>query len=179
MLVTCGIGKVNAAVAATRLALVERVRFLLVVGTAGALVPLDGDCFAISAAVQGDYGAVHPTGFVHYEPGAWPMGAATVEAFVAAPLDVDLPRARIVSGDAFIACPDHAQRLRDGLAAELVDMETAAVAQVAALHAIPWAAIKATTDAADDPSGGDFTTNLIAAAQRAGRAAEIAIANGL
>ena len=53
------------------------------------------------------------------------------------------------------------------------------MAQVAALHGLPWAAIKATTDDADDPSGGDFTANLSAAARRAGEAAEAAIANGL
>jgi adenosylhomocysteine nucleosidase len=178
-LITCGIGKVNASIAATRLIVSERVRFLLVVGTAGALTMLDSDCFLISAAVQGDYGAVHPAGFVHYAPGAWPIGDATVEAFAAAPLPLALPRARIVSGDAFVACPDHAGRLRDGLKADLVDMETAAVAQVAHLHGVPWAAIKATTDSADDPSGGEFTANLVAAAGRAATAAQFALANGL
>ncbi len=58
------------------------------------------------------------------------------------------------------------------LEADVVDMETAAIAQFAATIGVPWAGIKATTDDANHESAGDFHTNLRAAAARAARAME-------
>ena len=52
-----------------------------------------------------------------------------------------------------------------------MDMETAALAQMAKLLDVPWAGIKATTDNANGESSGDFHTNLEAAAKRAADAA--------
>jgi adenosylhomocysteine nucleosidase len=173
----CGVGKVNAAMAATLLATLHHADMLMIIGTAGKLSMLAGDCFVIHEAVQGDYGAQRPNGFIHYTAGSWPIGPAVVEAFLARPLpDIGLPMARIVTGDAFVECPDHSVRLRDGLAGDLVDMETGALAQVAVRLGLPWAAIKATTDDANGESAGDFEDNLLAAARRAAQAAEQAIA---
>lgn len=78
-----------------------------------------------------------------------------------------LPQARIATADCFVKCPDRSGYLRDVLKADLVDMETAAVAQIAALLDIPWAGIKAVTDGADGNSSGDFHANLERAANRA------------
>lgn len=169
----CGVGKVNAAIAATMLATVHRAELLVIVGTAGKLSGIAGDCFLIHEAVQGDYGAQRPEGFTHYTAGSWPIGPARVEAFLAHPLpDVGLPRARIVTGDAFVECPDHSLRLREGLSGDLVDMETGALAQTAVRLGLPWAAIKATTDDANGASAGDFQANLLRAARRAAEAVE-------
>jgi adenosylhomocysteine nucleosidase len=174
--VCSGIGKVNAGVAATVLALRYEVELLLVVGTAGKLSTIEGDCFMITEAVQGDYGAQRPGEFVHYTAGSWPIGPAEVVHFAAIPLpDVGLPNARIVSGDAFVECADHGAGLRDRLGGDLVDMETAAVAQAAARLGLPWAAIKATTDDANGESVGDFNANLKRAAWLAAAALERAI----
>jgi adenosylhomocysteine nucleosidase len=171
-----GIGKVNAAVAATVLALRYDVDLLLVVGTAGKLSAIAGDCFMITEAVQGDYGAQRPGEFVHYTAGSWPIGPAEVVHFAAEPLpDVGIPKARIVSGDAFVECPEHGAGLRDRLGGDLVDMETAAVAQAAGRLGLPWAAIKATTDDANGESVGDFNANLARAAGLAAAALERAI----
>jgi adenosylhomocysteine nucleosidase len=171
-----GIGKVNAAVAATALALRFDVDLLLVVGTAGKLSGIAGDCFMITEALQGDYGAQRPGEFVHYTAGSWPIGPAEVLYFQAEPLpDIGLPTARIVSGDAFVECPDHGAGLRDRLGGDLVDMETAAVAQAAGRLGLPWAAVKATTDDANGESAGDFKTNLARAAGQAAAALERAI----
>ena len=57
--------------------------------------------------------------------------------------------------------------MRDVLNADLVDMETAAVAQISAKLGTAWAGIKAVTDGANSDSSGDFHTNLAAAAMRA------------
>ena len=169
----CGVGKVNAATAATVLALGHGADLLMIIGTAGKLSDIAGDCFLIDEAVQGDYGAQRPGGFAHFTAGSWPIGEARVEAFRAHPLpDVGLPRARIVTGDAFVECPDHSLRLREGLGGDLVDMETGALAQTARRLGLPWAAIKATTDDANGASAGDFQSNLRRAARRAAEAAE-------
>jgi adenosylhomocysteine nucleosidase len=171
-----GIGKVNASVAATVLTLRYEVDLLLVVGTAGKLSAIPGDCFMITEAVQGDYGAQRSREFVHYTAGSWPIGPAEIVHFAAHPLpDVGIPSARIVSGDAFVECPDHSAGLRDRLGGDLVDMETAAVAQAAGRLGLPWAAIKAATDDANGESAGDFNANLARAAGLAAAALERAI----
>lgn len=174
----CGVGKVNAAIAATMLAVLSHAELLMIIGTAGKLSDKPGDCFLIHEAVQGDYGAQRAEGFTHYTAGSWPIGPASVEAFLAHPLpDIGLPPARIVTGDAFVECPDHSLRLREGLGGDLVDMETGALAQVARRLGLPWAAIKATTDEANGASAGDFQANLLRAARRAAEAAERSIAS--
>lgn len=172
----CGVGKVNAALAATVLASLHHAELLMIIGTAGKLSAIEGDCFVIHQAVQGDYGAQRPEGFTHYTAGSWPIGPARVEAFLAKPLpDIGLSQVRIVTGDSFVECPDHSLRLREGLGGDLVDMETGALAQVAVRLGLPWAAIKATTDDANGESVGDFQTNLLLAARKAAEAAERAI----
>ena len=172
-IVTTGIGKVNTAAAAALMIERHAPDLLLEVGTAGRIGPAAGDCFWLASAIQHDYGAEQPGQFVHYDPGAWPIGPGSVSAYVA--MDdpgTGLPHARIASGDAFIACPDHARFLSEGLAADLVDMETAALAQVAERAGLPWAGIKAVTDDANEGSAGDFHANLLAASQRAASALE-------
>ncbi len=176
--ITCsGIGKVNAAMAASILFEHYHVDLLLVIGTAGKLSDIKGDCFQITEAVQGDYGASRNDGFTHYTAGAWPIGQAEIEPFHAMAMpDIGLPKVRIISGDGFIENADHARRLRNQLGGDLIDMETAAVAQAALRMGLPWAAIKATTDNADGESSGDFQTNLKRAARIAACAAEKMIA---
>lgn len=172
-----GIGKVNAAAAVALLALKEGCGLILSIGTAGRISDIEGHCFWIASAVQHDYGAERSDGFVHYSAGTWPIGPATLEPLLPiADPGLDLPHARIASGDAFIESPDRSQLLAGGLSTDLVDMETAAIAQAAGLFGLPWAAIRAVSDDADGGSAGDFQTNLEAAARDAGAAAERLIA---
>lgn len=79
-----------------------------------------------------------------------------------------LPHARVASGDAFIECPDHARFLNEGLSADVVEMETAAAAQVAARFGVGWVGIRAISDEANGESVGDFQANLRRAARMAG-----------
>ena len=161
---TCGLGKVNAALAAGMLG--GDADLLLMTGTCGSLGAAPG-AYWIAEAVQHDYGASQPGLFRRYRAGEWPIGEAG-EAHFSAMADpgLGLPRARIASGDSFVACPDAAADLA-ALGATLVDMEVGAVAQAAARLGKPWAAIKAVTDAANDASGGDFQANLRRAAAAA------------
>ncbi|MBL0769173.1 5'-methylthioadenosine/S-adenosylhomocysteine nucleosidase [Sphingopyxis sp. DHUNG17] len=165
VIVTCGLGKVNAALAAGVFG--ADADLLLMSGTCGSLGAAPG-AYWIAEALQHDYGATHPGLFCRYRAGDWPMGEAG-EAHFAAMADpgLGLPHARIASGDSFVACPDAAADLAT-LGATLVDMEVGAVAQAAARLGKPWAAIKAVTDEANGDSGGDFQANLIRAARVAG-----------
>lgn len=170
---TTGIGKVNIATAAARLHVLTDAELLLTLGTAGKLQALPGDCFYLARAVQHDYGARRPDDFIHYPPGAWPMGPAHVEPFEALPdPGTGLPQACIASGDAFIEDGTFGSHLVAVLGADVVDMETAAIAQYASAVGLPWAGIKAVTDDANHDSAGDFHANLLAASARAARAME-------
>jgi len=165
---TTGLGKVNAALAAGMLA--ADTDMVLMTGTCGALGAAPG-AYWLAEALQHDYGATHPGLFRRYRAGDWPMGDPGEAHFAAMPdPGLGLPHARIASGDSFVACPDAAADLQS-LGATLVDMEVGAVAQAAARLGLPWAAIKAVTDEANDASGGDFNANLARAARVA--AAEV------
>jgi adenosylhomocysteine nucleosidase len=161
----CGLGKVNAALCAGMLG--GDTDMLIMSGTCGSLGAAPG-AYWLAEAVQHDYGANEPGMFRRYRAGEWPIGEAG-EAHFAAMADpgLGLPHARIASGDSFVACPDAAADLADTLGATLVDMEVAAVAQVAARLGKPWAAIKAVTDEANGESAGDFHANLVRAARLA------------
>lgn len=176
-LATTRIGKVNIATAAARLHVLHGADLLMTLGTAGKLSAIAGDCFYLARAIQHDYGARRPESFIHYPPGDWPMGPASASPFIS--MDdpgSGLPAACITSGDAFIEDGAYARHLVAALDADLVDMETAAVAQYAAQMSLPWAGIKATTDDANHESAGDFHANLRAASLRAAQAAERMIA---
>jgi len=171
-IVTCGLGKVNAALA-VGLHVEAQTTLVAMIGTCGRIAPVAGDCFWISRAVQHDYGARQSSGLVHYRAGDWPMGDARDQAFAAmADPGLGLPHAGIASGDVFLECPDTASALARNLDVQLVDMEVAAVAQAAEALGLRWAAIKAVTDGADGESAGDFHANLLRAAKKAAEAAE-------
>lgn len=173
-----GIGKVHAAAAAMYLNQHCQPDLFLVIGTAGQVSAIEGDCFYLHQSLQADYGSLNDSagnaGFTHYNAGAWPIGPSDWSPFTAHPMpaNLGLPKARIATADCFVKCPDRSSYLRDELKADLVDMETAAVAQMASLLEKPWAAIKATTDNADGDSSRDFHRNLTLAADRAASSAE-------
>jgi len=175
-LACAGIGKVAAATAAASLHAAFGVELLMVIGTAAKIGALEGHVFNITEAFQGDFGAQRAEGLVHYTAGSWPIGEADVQAFTALRVPgLDLPVARIATSDLFIEHAPHAAGLAERLGVHLIDMETAAVAQTAAILGLPWLAIKATTDAADESSATAFVDNLHAAAAASARAAERAI----
>ncbi|MEH6758090.1 MAG: purine phosphorylase [Parasphingorhabdus sp.] len=172
-----GIGKVHAAAATMHLYNSFAPDLFLIIGTAGQVSNLEGNCFYLHEALQADYGTLENSnghhGFTHYNAGTWPMGPSNWMPFQSHPIpeSLNLPKARIATADMFVKCPDRSTYLRDVLKTDLVDMETAALAQMAKLLNVPWAGIKATTDNANGESSGDFHTNLEVAAKRAADAA--------
>ena len=174
-IVTCGLGKVHAALATGLYA--ADADLVIMTGTCGALNAAPGQAYWIGEAVQHDYGTRDAQSFRRYRGGTWPMGDAGELHFAAiADPGLGLPHARIASGDAFVACPDAAAEMVDVLGASLVDMEVAAVAQCATRLDRPWAAIKAVTDDANGDSSADFRANLLRAAGQAAEGVERLIA---
>lgn len=170
---TCGLGKVNAALAAGMLG--ADADLLLMTGTCGSLGAAPG-AYWLTEALQHDYGANEPGRFRRYRAGDWPMGEPGEAHFSAMPdPGLGLPHARIASGDSFIACPAAAADLK-ALGATLVDMEVGALAQAAMRMGKPWGAIKAVTDEANDASGGDFHANLRRSARAAAQEVERLVA---
>lgn len=178
-LACAGIGKVASASAASLLAHRHEVELLLVIGTAARIGLGPGGAFRIVDAVQSDYGARSDSGFARFDPSALPFGSppelTPYKAFELHAIAA-LPPARIASADMFVESAGHAAEIGASLGATLIDMETAAVAQVAMLNGLPWAAIKAATDAADEDSAATFLDQLARAARAAAEAAEQAIA---
>ena len=168
-----GIGKVNTAAAAALLVPHFGAEMIALTGTCGLIGQRKENCFWIKDAVQSDYGSERPGQFEHYTAGEWPLGPAKVTPFIAmTDPGLALPHARMASGDAFIECPVQARFLSEGLSADIVDMETGALGQVAKRLGVPWATIKATTDECNTNSVDSFHANLLAASARAAAAME-------
>jgi adenosylhomocysteine nucleosidase len=175
-----GLGKVNAARSAATL--IERFgcRALVSAGTAGGL---DGaeplEVIVGVELVQHDYGRSRGAGNLElYRPGDPPLPQfrrddvaialpdATRLALRALAGDFDHVRfGRFASGDTFVN--DAATRARlVALGALAVDMECAAVAQVAEFHRLPWLVAKGISDSASNRSHEDFLAGLVEASRR-------------
>ncbi|WP_265587385.1 5'-methylthioadenosine/S-adenosylhomocysteine nucleosidase family protein [Sphingomicrobium arenosum] len=167
-----GVGKVNAALAATCL-ISHGADCLLSLGVAGRIGPRRDPLFWIADAFQHDFGAWRQDEFVAYRAGTLPIGISRLEPMLAmADPGLGLPTATILTGDSFIEDEVRAEALAGQFEADLVDMETGSVAQIAGHHDLPWAGIRAVSDAADGAGVADFQTNLNRAAVRAAQAAD-------
>ena len=164
-----GIGKVNAAYAITQYILATKPDVIILFGSAGGLHALKrGVLFAASQTWTSDYGAQDPSGFVRWEPGVLPIG--TIQPPVKKPVDANIRNAvssgypkvewvSIATGDSFVNNTLLGQQLaREG--ADLVDMESAVVADLAARFNIPLLILRVVSDGADDSANKSFTESL-------------------
>lgn len=182
-LLQCGVGKVASVVAVTA-ALALNPRCVISVGSAGALHAgyRVGDVLLAESAVQHDFAAAETGGFRLFGYGAAlpsegdPLLVADPElvlaAFaaatpVAARLGLNLRRGRIATGDWFVAD----QTVRDAIAArsaaDLVEMEGAAIAYAARTHNVPWLVIRSVSDAGDGSASHSFEEYLGLASKNA------------
>lgn len=173
----CLMGKVNAAM--TSQAAVERFRpaAILICGSAGGLAPevRPGDLVISTHAAQHDAGMNWGDRFItlgvqfHYNgriglrrrfPADPSLLAAAQEAAVSLQYDdqgkpLKVHAGLIVTGDQAVFSRQRRQAILETWHALAVDMETAAVAQVAAAHGIPWLAIRGISDTAGEEIGVD------------------------
>jgi adenosylhomocysteine nucleosidase len=157
-----GVGKVSAALATQFLHDAFKPRCVVAVGLAGELKTEHsrGHVVVASGAVQHDMDARPLTAARGIIPS---LGVAALSAdaavaeklLVAAKRAVENPRivrsGLVLTGDQIVT----SKAVRDALAREFpeglcVDMETAAVAQVAQQNRLPWGAVRVTSDKADE-----------------------------
>jgi len=194
-LVEAGIGKVNTALVAALLLDHFGCRSLLLTGVAGGVDPAlgIGDVVIADRLIQHDYGAVVAGEIRPYRPGVAPIGEsrdrldfelapetrsrlqARLDGFVLPELPAAVtgaaarqPAVRfgtILSGDQFINCEATRRRLFDRFQAQAVEMEGAALAQVAAQFNAPCVVVRCLSDLAGGESHLDFKSFLPYAAE--------------
>lgn len=162
VVVVGGVGKVSAALATQFLHDAFKPRCIVAVGLAGALKSdqARGSVVVASAAAQHDLDARPLTSGRGIIPS---LGVSTInsDASVAEKLTVAAKRAvenprivrtgLILTGDQIVT----SKAVRDAIARDFpegacIDMETAAVAQVAQQNGLPWGAVRVTSDSADE-----------------------------
>ncbi len=178
VLVTSGVGFVNAAdAAAGALARYGEDVVLISAGTAGGLAGTAvGDVVVATRVVNVEADARafgYELGQVPGMPTGYEPAAAVLAAFAAS--DVPNVSGEIGSGEKFVT-RDLATSLREAFPQLLaVDMESAAIAQVAHNHGAKFAAVRAISDLCA-PTGDEFQTHLDDAAERSARAVIAAFA---
>lgn len=199
VLVEGGLGKVSAALVATLLVDRFGCRGLLLSGVAGGLDPDlgIGDVIVAERLIQHDFGAMTDGRLKPFRPGVPPLGeprepigygldpvlceavARALDGFALPPLPAAatggsprVPRVRfgtVLTGDQFINCESTRRRLFDAFAAQAVEMEGGAVAQVAERYGVPCLVFRSLSDLAGAESHLDFAAFLAAAAEGAAR----------
>jgi adenosylhomocysteine nucleosidase len=170
-LAQCGIGKVNAAAAATLLLSLFEADALIFSGVAGGLdpdLPVGTVLLADRLAIH-DYGYVAQGRFTRTASGVIPIGAPTLTApspvnpevaanldrliaAVAGRLTQPVRRGAVVTADYFLNCAATRVELRAALGADAIDMESGAVAQVAEAWGRPLYVIRTLSDLAGEDS---------------------------
>lgn len=166
VVVETGVGKVAAASAVTYLQARFQPDFALFAGVAGALAEIPrGAVVVASEAVQWDVD-LSPLGRA---PGELDSGERFItpdpqlkKALLVAAGELDLPvyEARIATGDAFLADPAAAARLRQEFGALAVEMEGAAALWSAQRLGLPMALVRVVTDGADQAAPAGFNSFL-------------------
>lgn len=171
-----GIGKVNAAVSATQMCERASPSLLVFTGVAGGLDPgLDiGDVVIGETLIQHDAGVLGDDGIATYQAGHIPFFNPTDEfgfhpsgrlldavrqAVTNASSDLIAGRitfGTILTGDQFLESERERRRLWERFSAQAIEMEGAAVAQVAARYGLDHLAIRTLSDRAGDNSSVDF-----------------------
>lgn len=187
VLVRSGVGKVNAALCAQRLALEFGCEAVINTGIAGAMAKGLGvmDFVVSTDAVQHD---VDATGF-GYKKGQIPqMDVFSFEAdknlvnsiqkaFDSSEFAKEhkMIQGRIATGDQFISEKSVKESIAENFEPACVEMEGAAIAQACYLNNVPFAILRCMSDMADDLSSNGYEFNEGIAAQMSARVVEKAL----
>ncbi len=161
LVLTCGVGKVSAAAGCTYLIHRHRPCRLVLIGTAGSLDPRlrIGDLVVADEVLPADVGIIHSKGFGHTGPGlceegkvlfhpSFPLDAELAEeaARAASRTGIRCHRGRLITCDQVVLDPGLRAHLGSTFGALAVEMEGAAVAQVAWGEGLPVAIVRAVSD---------------------------------
>ena len=174
VLVQSGIGKVNAAIAATLLLSQYEIDALINTGSAGGIGEglVVGDIVVSTQVAYHDVDATifnYEIGQVPQMPARYTANEDLVEKFITAAKNVELHPVKglIVTSDSFIAGKEQTKKIMtsfpDALAAE---MEGAAIAQVCYQFEKPFVILRAMSDVADEEAGISFDEFIIDAGKR-------------
>jgi adenosylhomocysteine nucleosidase len=182
VLIHAGPGMINAAARLQHAADHFTLTHLIFSGVAGALDPdLPLGAVVVPARwVNHQFGAVKADGFAPMPLDVRPFGGTPVPV-TGFPVDAALLDAAHsvsglvtdgtgVSGDLFVADDAARMFLADQFGAQIVDMESAAAAQVATLNGIPFIAVRAVSDHAGDEALAQITNSVDEGARAAARA---------
>ena len=167
VLAQSGIGKVNAAAAATILLSVHNTTTLIFSGVAGGLdpdLPVGSVLLADRLAIH-DYGIVTAGQFTPTASGLIPVGAPPLTELAAASeeitrafdelaavvrpqLSTPVRRGGVLTGDYFLNCVERRDELRARYGADAIDMESGAVHQIAEAWGVPLYVIRTLSDLA-------------------------------
>ncbi|WP_294431165.1 5'-methylthioadenosine/adenosylhomocysteine nucleosidase [uncultured Treponema sp.] len=184
VLVRSGVGKVNAALCAQRLALQFECTHIINTGIAGAMAHGLGvmDFVVSTDAVYHDMDA---TGF-GYKAGQIPQMSVfsfeadkkLIESAIKAFESSDFSKShkmiegRIATGDQFISEKSVKSRIANEFAPACVEMEGAAIAHACYLNKIPFVILRCMSDMADDLSSNGYDFNEPVAAEMSARVVE-------
>jgi adenosylhomocysteine nucleosidase len=141
----CGVGKVNAALAAAHVLARPDCRRVINYGTAGSLVPaLAGQLVRVASISQRDMDArpLAPLGVTPFEDGE-----------VAGEIILGGDGVRLSTGDNFVTSPTE-------VASDIVDMEAYALAKACHRAGIPFECYKFVTDLADENATANWRENV-------------------
>jgi adenosylhomocysteine nucleosidase len=131
-----GVGKVNAALAATEAILTRPPALVINFGTAGSIRPEVAGLVEVTRVIQRDMLAM-------------PLAARGETPFDPSPGTLTSGHSGVVcaTGDNFVTAPDPWLM---GQGVDIVDMELFAIAHACRRYGVPWRSFKFITDAADD-----------------------------
>ncbi len=175
VVVTCGVGKVNAAMCTQILFSEFGATHIINTGVSGAIADVleVGDIVISTDCMEHDFDC---TGF-GYAPGVIPRLDSSVfkadEMLVNAAYEASLKKVtqykcykgRIVSGDQFVSSMERKQFIESNFAAHTTEMEGAAIAHVCALNQVPFVIIRAMSDKADGSAHVNFDDFALEAAK--------------
>ena len=160
ILVQSGLGKVNAAIVSTLLIEIFECKFLLFSGVAGGIDPgiEIGEVIIGESLIQHDYGTLKNRTMITFPPGSIQTAKSQNDLeYILNPkikhkIKVSIPNVRmrkILTGDVFLQCKETKRELFEKFGAQAIDMEGAAVAQVAEQFGIPAVVVRCLSDLAE------------------------------
>ena len=163
ILVQSGLGKVNAAVVSTLLIEKFDCEFLLFSGVAGVIDPEIeiGEVIIGESLVQYDYGTLKNGEMLPFRPGSIPIGESKneieyrLDPKIKRKIKAALPNVRmgkILTGDVYLQCEVTQNELYEKYGAQAIEMEGAAIGQVAEQFGIPAVVVRCMCDIAGSNS---------------------------